>query len=150
MNTKLVGSIDAMTRSRLRVVRWDASLVDAAALLCSTQISLLVVCDRADAMVGIVTKTNIVQQLGCGEEWARSRQAADLMVRDVVCCHRTDSLPGLLMRMAERGLVHVPVVDEDRKPVGVVNARDALRVLLADEQYEEALLRDYVMGVGYQ
>lgn len=150
MNTKLVGSMDAVTRSRLRVLRWDASLADAATLLSSTQISLLVVCDRSETMVGIVTKTNIVQQLRCGEEWARSRQASDLMVRDVVCCHRADNLPDLLMRMAEQGLVHVPVVDEDRRPVGVVNARDALRELLADELYEEALLRSYVMGIGYQ
>lgn len=52
--------------------------------------------------------------------------------------------------MAERGFVHVPVVDLHSKPLGVVNARDALRVLLSEEQYEETLLRNYVMGVGYQ
>jgi CBS domain-containing protein len=44
--------------------------------------------------------------------------------------------------------VHIPVVDENSKPLGVVNARDALRALLAEEKYEESLLRDYVMGVG--
>ena len=150
MNSKLVGSMDAVARSRLRVVRWDAPLAEAAALLSSTQISLLVVCDRSGTMVGIITKTDIVQQLSCGEEWVRTRVAADLMVRDVVSCQRTDRVPELLVRMAQRGVVHVPVLDDDRKPVGVVNARDALRSLVADEQYEELLLRDYVMGVGYQ
>jgi hypothetical protein len=34
--------------------------------------------------------------------------------------------------------------------LGVVNARDGLRVLLAAGNHEEALLRNYVMGVGYQ
>ena len=29
-------------------------------------------------------------------------------------------------------------------------ARDALRELMLEGQYEEALLRDYVMGVGYR
>jgi hypothetical protein len=31
-----------------------------------------------------------------------------------------------------------------------VNARDALRLLWAEEKYEEVLLRDYVMGIGYR
>lgn len=42
------------------------------------------------------------------------------------------------------------VIDEQSRPTGVVNARDALRTLLAQEKYEEALLRDYVMGIGYR
>jgi hypothetical protein len=32
----------------------------------------------------------------------------------------------------------------------VLNARDLLEVLLGDAENEEALLRDYVMGIGYQ
>ena len=53
-------------------------------------------------------------------------------------------------KVGERGFVHVPVVDAQHKPSGVLNARDALRELWAEGQYEEALLRDYVMGVGYR
>ena len=49
----------------------------------------------------------------------------------------------------QRGLVHLPLLDGDRRPIGVVNARDALRALVQAGEYEEALLRDYVMGIGY-
>lgn len=52
--------------------------------------------------------------------------------------------------MEKRGFVHIPVVDENSKPSGVVNARDALRALMAEEKYEASLLRDYVMGIGYR
>jgi CBS domain-containing protein len=52
--------------------------------------------------------------------------------------------------MKERKLLHVPIVGDDLKPLGVINARDALLVLLEDAEYEEALLRDYVMGIGYR
>jgi hypothetical protein len=34
--------------------------------------------------------------------------------------------------------------------VGVVHARDLARALLEEVTEEEALLRDYVLGVGYQ
>jgi len=51
--------------------------------------------------------------------------------------------------MKERGLKNVPTTDHDSRPVGVLNARDVLRVLLTEVENEETLLRDYVMGLGY-
>ena len=150
MNTKLVSSIEGATRSRLAVVGDDTLLLKVAQLLSDTQISLVVVCDAAGVMVGVITKTNIVRQIGLCQGAACTSTAAEIMTRDVTFCSATDCLPDVLSMMQARGLVHVPVVDAQRKPSGVLNARDALRELWAEGQYEEALLRDYVMGVGYR
>ena len=51
--------------------------------------------------------------------------------------------------MKSRNLKNIPIADADGQPVGVLNARDALGVLLQEVKIEESLLRDYVMGVGY-
>ncbi len=51
--------------------------------------------------------------------------------------------------MKERGLKNIPVVGQDSRPIGVLNARDALEVLLQEVEYEELMLREYVMCVGY-
>lgn len=150
MNTKLVSSIEGATRSRLAVVGDDTLLLKVAQLLSDTQISLVVVCDAAGVMVGVITKTNIVRQIGLCQGAACTSTAAEIMTRDVTFCRATDCLPDVLSMMQARGFVHVPVVDAQRKPSGVLNARDALRELWAEGQYEEALLRDYVMGVGYR
>ena len=149
MNTKLVSSIEVATRSRLAVVDSGALLLEVARLLSGTQISLVVVCDTAGLMVGVITKTNIVQQIGHCTGAACTSTAAEIMATDVSFCSATDCLADVLAMMLARGFVHIPVVDAQRKPSGVVNARDALRELWAEGQYEEALLRDYVMGVGY-
>ena len=150
MNTKLVSSIDAASRSRLLTVRANTLLPELARLLSSTQISLAVVCDSNGMMIGVVTKTNIVQQIGHCRGAACTSMALDIMTRDVTSCRATDGLPDVLSMMQARGFVHVPVIDALGNPIGVVNARDALRELMVEGQYEEALLRDYVMGVGYQ
>jgi CBS domain-containing protein len=150
MNTKLVSSIDTVARSRLVTISCDALLVDAAKLLSATQISLVVVCDYDGVMVGIITKTNLVQEIGrCGES-ACMKAATEVMTRDVTYCRPTDCLPDVVSMMAKHGFVHIPVVDEHCRPLGVVNARDALRALMTEEKYEASLLRDYIMGVGYQ
>jgi len=59
-------------------------------------------------------------------------------------------LHDVLATMKERGFVHIPIVDEQARPCGVVNARDALQALLRDVTNEELLLRAYVMGIGYR
>ena len=150
MNTKLVSSIDATTRSRLVTVGVDTLIVDVAKLLSDTQISLIVVCNTEGAMVGIITKTNIVQRIGHCQGVGYTSATPELMVRDVTYCLPSDRLTDVLSMMAKRGFVHIPVIDEHSKPLGVVNARDGLRALLAEEECEESLLRDYVMGIGYR
>lgn len=60
------------------------------------------------------------------------------------------SLHDVPSEMKERGVVHVPIIDQDSKPVGVINARDALQVLLGDVESDVSFLRDYIMGIGYQ
>jgi arabinose-5-phosphate isomerase len=52
--------------------------------------------------------------------------------------------------MKEHGLKNIPVLDSDSKPLGVLTAREVVQQLLEDTRYEENLLRDYVMNVGYQ
>ena len=47
-------------------------------------------------------------------------------------------------------MIHVLLVDPGKQVLGVVHARDGLRALLAAGNHEEALLRNYVMGIGYQ
>ncbi len=149
MNTKRVSSIATMTRSRLQTVRTNSPLREVAQLLSNTHISLVVVCDQDERMVGVVSKADVVRQIGRCAGHTCTDTVEGVMTRDVVSCCTTDGLSDVLSIMQVKGLVHIPVIEADGKPSGVVNARDALRELVLEGQYEEALLRDYVMGVGY-
>ena len=149
MNIKRVSNMDAIARSRLVTISVDTPLLEAARHLSDTQISLVVVCDADGVMAGVITKTDLVKKIGHCLGSACQTLAAELMVSDVASCSPSDLLSDVLTLMEKRGFVHFPVVDANRKPLGVVNARDALRVLVADGEYQESQLRDYVMGVGY-
>jgi CBS domain-containing protein len=52
--------------------------------------------------------------------------------------------------MKEGNLKNLPITNEDGRPIGVLSARNVLHELLDEAEDEEALLRDYVMGVGYR
>lgn len=72
------------------------------------------------------------------------------MTREVTFCRPSDWLHEVWSIVKQRGLKNIPVVDQDTVPMGVLNARDVVRALLEDTEYEESLLRDYVVGVGYR
>jgi hypothetical protein len=44
----------------------------------------------------------------------------------------------------------MPVLGTDSKSLGVLDIRDALKVLFEQEEYQEQMLFNYVAGVGYQ
>ena len=50
--------------------------------------------------------------------------------------------------MRERGLQRVPILDETRRPLGIIYAREALQALLSESENENELLRDYISGSG--
>jgi CBS domain-containing protein len=146
----LISSVMDVARSRLLKVGVDTLLAEVATLLSSSQISLVVVCDASGSVVGVITETVLVRQLGFGRADVFSTRAGEVMNRDFTACEASDSLSDVLAKMHARGLIHVLIVEGGHTPVGVLNARDGLRALLAAGNHEEELLRNYVMGVGYQ
>ena len=148
--TLLVSDLETVSRSRLVKVHIDTLLAEVAALLSSSQISLVVVCDTQGRAVGVITETILVRQLGFGKADVFTTRADQVMARNFTTCRVSDALAELLALMHQGGLIQVTVIDDDGRPVGIVNARDGLRALLAQGHFEESLLRNYVMGVGYQ
>lgn len=149
MTSMIVNHIAAQTRSRLVTVGLETLLLEVAQRLAGPRINIVVVCNADGSMAGVIGRTDIVRRIGSCAGSACTTLAADLMTRDVHRCRPQQPLSEVLTMMHTHGRAHVPVIDEALRPVGMLDARDALRALLADERYEEALLRDYVMGVGY-
>lgn len=72
------------------------------------------------------------------------------MTKDVYFCRPGDSLPHLWDQMQERRLKNIRYIDMDSRPLGVLNAGDALQALLKESEDEEAMMRDYIAGIGYR
>ncbi len=135
--------------ARLVTVAHDASLREAARLLVSGT-DLVVVCGAEGAVMGVITKTDVVASIGECEGASCALSVAVAMSADVLLCAPHDLVQDVWSRMRARELKNVPITDVDGHPLGVLNARDALGVLLHEARYGESLLRDYVMGVGYR
>ena len=134
-------------RKRLITIRDEATLMDAAKLLREPDVDLVVVCNADERMVGVISKTDVVRQMSQGRE--SEHAASAVMTRTVVSFRPDDLLHDVWTTMKHRRLKNVPILDQDSRPIGVLNARDVLEALLEDVEHEETLLRDYVMRIGH-
>lgn len=135
-------------RKRLVTIADNALLIEAAKLF-GSETDLVVVCNSAGGLAGVITKTDVISQIAQCQGSSCTTAVSLVMTRSVIVCGSGDWLKDVWSKMKERGLKNIPVTDQDTRPVGVVNARDALQVLLTEVENEESLLRDYVMCVGY-
>jgi CBS domain-containing protein len=145
-----IDNLLAKVRDRLLLIGEDRQLTEAASLLSDDTRHMVVVCDRSGAMVGIITRTDIVRQIRYCQGCACTTACTAVMTRNVISCKAKDWLHEVWSTMKEKGLQSVPVIDAERKPIGLLFARDALEMLLSEVEHEEELLRDYVMCVGYR
>ena len=139
-------------RKRLAVLSLEASICDVAQILANqdTHTPLVVVCDSDGIAVGVIAPIHIVHILASAGVDALSFNAGAIMTKPALTCHIDEALEQVWAVMNSRTLPCAPILDDDGRPQGVLFARDVAIALIDEVNYDEKLLRDYVMGVGYQ
>jgi CBS domain-containing protein len=146
----LVQHILEAARKRLAVLGTDASVCDAAVILADPATPLVVVCDREGVAVGVISRTDVLKAIARDTIDVFDTTAGVVMSKAIVSCHADEALQRVWETLNARSLRSAPVLDSDGRPQGVVHARDLACALLDEVTQEEVLLRDYVLGVGYQ
>jgi len=146
----LVKHILEPARKRLAVLYQESSLLDAAKILANRDTPLVVVCDSDGIAVGVISPSHIINTLATAGVDALGFNAGALMTKPALSCHIDEDLEQVWPVMTSRTLPCAPILDRDGRPQGVLFARDVAIALLDEVNYDEKLLRDYVMGVGYQ
>jgi CBS domain-containing protein len=148
----LVKHILEPARKRLAVLNQEASMFDAAQALANqnTHTPLVVVCDSDGIAVGVIAPTHIVHILATAGVDALRFNAGAIMTEPALTCRIDEALEQIWAVMNSRTLPCAPILDDDGRAQGVLYARDVAIALIDEANYDEGLLRDYVMGVGYQ
>lgn len=144
-----VSDIPHTTRANLVMIASECEVTKAARLLTSGP-DILVVHDGEGVLQGVVTRTDIVRQMGMCQGGACRGAVSVVMSRDVMVCHEGDDLHALSGQMKAAHIKNVPIVDAMDRPVGLLTARIILRTLLDDAEQAEAQLVAYLSGGGYQ
>jgi CBS domain-containing protein len=131
----------------------DRDVAEATHLVLERRIGCLPVVD-GDRLVGIVTRTDLLRRFerDASRPAERTRpRLAEIMRTDVVTAQATDYLLDCIPRMERAGIRHLPVVDGDRRVVGMLSDRDvraAIGQTLRPLDRRDALVRLESTRVG--
>jgi CBS domain-containing protein len=101
-------------------------VVDAARLMRSYDVGSLPVVkdDESQVLVGVITDRDIaIRVVGEGRNVSETT-VADAMSSEVVCCKTTDLYQEALQTMGAQQLRRMPVVDDQRRVVGIIAQAD--------------------------
>ena len=112
----------------------DTRLFEAAMSMRENRVGSLVVTDAADVVVGIVTDRDIAMVLALGAGTAEST-VEEAMSRDVETIPESMSLFDVTRLFRKFDCKRLPVVDADRKVVGIVSTDDVM-AFLAREMFD--------------
>lgn len=98
---------------------------------------------------GIFTERDALNKVLAGNLDPDATKLAQVMVRDPQTIRADKPLAYALHMMAEGGFRHVPVVDDDGLPVGMVSARDALGQDMVELERDMRRLEELEGSIGY-
>ncbi len=110
-------------------VKPDASIKDVAMLMRKNKVGSVLVVDEEGKLRGIITEHDLVY--ACSEGWhPENRQAWEIMTEDPITVQPHEEIVEVIKKMRDAGIRHIPVVDKDGKPLGMISARDVLDLVL--------------------
>jgi CBS domain-containing protein len=80
-------------------------------------------------LCGIFTERDVLNRVLGGEPNLWELPVQEVMTPDPEVLHEDNSVAWALNRMAVGGFRHVPAVDDERRPVGMVSVRDIVEVI---------------------
>lgn len=148
------GDVMSIAKKKVVTVPQSATIKEAAEIMVKNKFRRLPITDPGTgSLLGIVTSMDILDFLGGGEKYriveekyqgnflgAINESVRSIMTRNVEVLDYKRSIDDALKKMLEKGVGALPVLDSDKKIVGIVSERDFVLLLagvLTDEVVED-------------
>lgn len=135
------------------------SVKETLALLARHGVTALPVVDADGRLVGVVSEADLIRESvprdprshlrAAGPDAHRPRTVAEVLTREPVTVHPHDDLADAVNLMTTRRLKSLPVVDADRRVVGVIARSDVVRLLARPDRAIAAEIRETLRSAGY-
>jgi CBS domain-containing protein len=106
----------------------QTTVADAIRLMKDERIGALLVMTGGN-MVGIFTERDVLKKV-VGTKIGLDTPVRDLMTANPACLHQDDAVVFALKLMHEGGFRHVPLLDKNDRPVGMVSIKDVIEFVV--------------------
>ena len=118
-------------------------LVEAARTMQKFNVGALVVCDKSEQLVGIVSERDIMHAVADHGRPAAEIQVKKVMTTELHTCTLADAIIDVMHLMTEKRIRHVPVMD-GKQLIAIISIGDVVKRRLSETKIESQVMRDYV------
>jgi CBS domain-containing protein len=122
----------------------DQPVMDAATLLASRHIGVVVVTTVDSIVLGILSERDIVRRLAESGSAALDAPVSTAMTKKVAACSLDEPLDVIMRRMTIGGFRHLPVIIGGRL-LGVISMGDIVKYRLNEMEYVSRELNGYML-----
>ncbi|MGH7043788.1 MAG: CBS domain-containing protein [Acetobacteraceae bacterium] len=125
----------------------DAFVPEITGVLRTHGIGAVLVTDRLDQMLGIVSERDIVRSLAARGAVTLGMTAAQLMTRVLTTATPATTVEQAMRLMTENRVRHLPVLDGTRL-AGMVSIGDVVKARIMEQEQEVDSLKAYISGAA--
>ena len=130
--------------SRMVSISPEDTVLDAIKVMASENIGAAIVMS-GDKLVGILSERDYARKVVLMGRSSETTRVAEIMTANVVCVSPRTKSRDCMALMSEKGIRHLPVVDEGRV-VGMVSVRDIVTDIIADQDFTISQLEQYIVS----
>jgi CBS domain-containing protein len=122
-----------------------ATVAEVVELLSSQRIGAVLVIDRAEQLLGIVSERDVVRCLAANGMRTLEMTAGQLMTRALQVAHPGTTVPEAMQMMTAGRFRHLPVLEHGTL-VGLISIGDVVKARIMQQESEVDSLKAYVTG----
>jgi CBS domain-containing protein len=129
---------------RVVTVRPEQSVLEAIKVLASEDVGAAIVM-TGDRLAGILSERDYTRKVILKGRSSDTTRVEEIMTASVIVVSPRTRTRDCMALMSEKGIRHLPVVDEGRV-IGMVSIRDIVSDIIADQDFTIEQLEHYISG----
>jgi len=99
-----------------------------------------------DRLVGIFSERDYARNVFLKGKSSKGTSIGEVMVRNVIYVTLGDDVEQCMALMTEKRIRHLPVLENERKLVGVVSIGDVVKQIISEQEFTIRELEKYIQG----
>ena len=126
----LCQSLSILEPAQPRCVREFESLDSVCKLLQSNKMGCVLIVDQANTLIGIFSERDYILKIYGSDPAVHSKPISEYMTTEPVSAGPVTTIAFALNLMSHGGFRHLPIVDDENKPVGMISVKDVVDYLV--------------------
>lgn len=119
------------------------SVYDAMMLMSAKNIGALLV-QNGQELVGIFSERDYARKMILENKTSQDAKVSEFMTRKVVYIQPEQTVNDCMALMADRRIRHMPVLDDNKKVIGLVSVMDIVKAIISDQQCTIEQLEQFI------